>query len=76
MTSLLDPVAGDPATDPATPVSTPSPAAGHRLRRTRRTPALRALVRDAPPPGDARGAALVVPGRGGRRSRRCLASPA
>jgi porphobilinogen synthase len=67
MTSLLDPVAGDPAADPATPVSIPSPAAGHRLRRTRRTPALRALVRETRlHPAMLVAPLFVVPGRGGR----------
>ncbi len=47
--------------------SVPSPAAGHRLRRTRRTPALRALVRETRlHPAMLVAPLFVVPGRGGR----------
>ena len=47
--------------------SIPTPAAGHRLRRTRRTPALRALVRETRlHPAMLVAPLFVVPGRGGR----------
>ncbi|MDA8237702.1 MAG: porphobilinogen synthase [Chloroflexi bacterium] len=58
MTSVLDP-------QPTSAI--PLPAAGHRLRRTRRTPALRALVRETRlHPAMLVAPLFVVPGRGGR----------
>jgi porphobilinogen synthase len=68
MTSHLDPVSGATlAVEAPSPGSVPVPAAGHRLRRTRRTPALRALVRETRlHPSMLVAPIFVVPGRGGR----------
>jgi len=61
MSTLLDPAAVSATT------SIPTPAAGHRLRRTRRTPALRALVRETRlHPAMLVAPLFVVPGRAGR----------
>ena len=70
MTSLLDPtpgVSGRATPAAPAPAAVPTPAPGHRLRRTRRTPALRALVRETRlHPAMLVAPLFVVPGRGGR----------
>jgi porphobilinogen synthase len=70
MTTLLDRSATSaaPATSDGAGLAVPLPPAGHRLRRTRRTPALRALVRETRlDPAMLVAPLFVVPGRGVRQ---------